>query len=172
MPVLVLDIDGTIANNDHRAHYVDRKEGDNTPKDWEGFLQPHLVGKDVLVEGAKAAIEHFLRLDYSVVFVTGRREALRDTTMRWIKEQLDIDATDTTLLMRPSGNMLKATEVKREAILALRDTYRNQPMIFVDDDKYMWPVYAEFGLVLRAPQCWESMFPHNAEVEPVDIWRK
>lgn len=170
--IVVLDIDGTLANNDHRAHHVDRAEGDARPKDWEGFLAPHLVAKDVLIEGAARAVQHFLDLKYRVLFLTGRNEGLRSVTTQWIKEKLDIDATDDTLTMRPPGNMMTATKYKREQIINIKQEFPKEPLLFIDDDKYMWPVYAEFGIVLRAPECWNVIFPVNAEVEPVDVWRK
>jgi predicted secreted acid phosphatase len=170
--IVVLDIDGTIANNDHRAHYVDRKEGDPTPKDWDGFLQPHLVAKDTIVRGAAKAIEHFTRLGYRLVFLTGRREELRKTTAFWLKERFDLDVTDDQLIMRPVGNMMKPTEYKREQIVNLRGEFPKETFLFVDDDQFMWSVYAEFGIVLRAPECWDNIFPVSVEEEPSNIWRK
>lgn len=170
--IIVSDIDSTVANNDHRAHFVDRKEGDDTPKDWKGFLQPHLVEKDTIVEGAERGFEHFKRLGYKILFLTGRNEGLRDVTAKWIKDKFDLDVDDDTLLMRGIGNMLTPVHYKREQLQALKTQYPRETFIFLDDDKYMWSVYAEFGVVLRAPECWDVIFPHNTEVEPVDQWRK
>lgn len=172
MIIAVIDLDGTVANNDHRAHYVERAEGDATPKDWEAFLQPHLVEKDTVVEGAIEAVRHMERLKWRFIFLTGRRESLRHTSDRWIKEKLGVDITDEQLIMRPTGNILKPTEYKREQIVALRGSHPTADFVFFDDDKYMWPVYAEFGLVLRAPECWNVVFPHNTEEEPSNIWRR
>lgn len=170
--IVVLDIDGTIANNDHRSHYVERKEGDETPKDWESFLQPHLVAKDTVVEGVATSVKHFQRLGYRIVFLTGRNEGLRKTTDAWIKEHLELDITEEQLIMRAAGNMMKPTEYKREQLIQLKSDYPNESFVFVDDDKFMWNVYAEFGVVLRAPECWNVVFPHTTEEEPSNIWRK
>lgn len=170
--IIVLDIDQTVADNHHRAHYVDREEGDKTPRDWEGFLQAHLVAKDTVVEGADEALKHFARLGYRLVFVTGRREELRKTTTFWLKEKFDIDVDDDSLLMRPAGNMMKPTEYKREQITALKTEFPNETFLFVDDDIFMGPVYAEFGIVLKAPECWNVIFPSTKEQEPSNQWRK
>lgn len=165
--IIVLDIDITIANNDHRAHHVDGEK-----KDWAAFLAPHLVAKDVLVEGAKRAIEHFQALNYKIIFLTGRNESLRDTTAEWLLKHLGIEVNDDSLLMRGAGNMMTAATYKRQSAQMLKSRYPAETFLFVDDDKFSWAAYAEIGLVLKAPECWETIFPHNAETEPVDIWRK
>ena len=104
--IIVLDIDGTLANNDHRAHHVDREEGDKRPKDWNGFLKPHLVAEDVLIEGAQRAMEHFQLLNYKIMFLTGRNESIRAVTTEWIFKHLGITVDDDTLVMRGAGNMI------------------------------------------------------------------
>jgi len=170
--IIVFDIDGTVANNDHRAHHVDRAEGDARPKDWQQFLAPHLVAKDVLIEGTRRAVEHFQLLSYKIVFLTGRNENLREVTATWIFEKLGIDVTDDNLIMRGAGNMMTAAAYKRESAQVLRSQFPRETFVFIDDDKYSWAGYADIGLVLKAPECWDVIFPHNTEAEPVDVWRK
>lgn len=165
--IIVLDIDLTIANNDHRAHHVDGEK-----KDWDAFLAPHLVAKDVLVEGARRGIEHFQALNYQIMFLTGRNENLRDVTSQWLLTQLGIEVSDDSLLMRGAGNLMTAGAYKRESAQALKSRFPKETFVFIDDDKHSWAGYANIGIVLRAPQCWETIFPQNAEAEPVDIWRK
>lgn len=165
--IIVIDIDGTVANNDHRAHHVDTAK-----PNWEAFLQPHLVAKDTLVPGAKKAIEHFQELRYKIVFLTGRNEGLRPTTSQWIQEHLGIEVNDDTLIMRNTGNMLKASEYKREQAQGLKSNNPVEQFLFIDDDKYSWRSYSDIGVVLRAPECWDSIFPTTDDVEPADVWRK
>lgn len=170
--IVVLDIDGTLANNDHRAHHVDRAEGDATPMDWVTFLKPHLVAKDVLVEGAQKGVEHFQHLGYKIMFLTARHESLREVTAQWLFEKLGIEAGEDELIMRGNGNMLTSGGFKREVAQGLKSQFPREPFIFIDDDKYTWAGFADIGLVLRAPQCWDVIFPTTTEAEPVNIWRK
>ena len=170
--IIVLDIDGTLANNDHRAHHVDRAEDDARPKDWQAFLAPHLVAKDVVIEGAMKALEHFQLLKYKIMFLTGRNESLRDVTTQWIFEKLGIEVNDDTLLMRGTGNMMTAAAYKRESAQSLRSQFPVETFVFIDDDKYSWQGYADIGVVLKAPECWAVIFPSTTEAEPVDVWRK
>lgn len=164
--VIVLDIDGTIANNDHRAHHVDKEA-----PDWDTFLTPDLVGKDTPIAGARRAVKHFQLLKYKMLFLTGRNEALRDTTMRWLLEHYELDVREEDLMMRPLGNMLKPTEFKREQVSAIRQEY-GENLIFFDDDLYMHAVYAEYGIAMHAPECWKTMFPDHGELPPETHWRK
>ena len=164
--VVVLDIDGTLANNDHRSHHVDC---DNP--NWDAFLAPDLVGKDIPFSGAIRAIKHFQALKYKLIFLTGRNEALRDTTMRWLLEHFELDVQESELYMRPLGNMLKPSEYKREQVLAIKQDYGSD-LVFIDDDKYLHAVYAEFGIALHAPECWVTMFPDHGELETETHWRK
>lgn len=170
--IIVLDIDGTIANNDHRAHHVDRADDDKRPKDWNEFLKPHLVAKDVLIEGVQRAMEHFQLLNYKIMFLTGRNDALREVTTRWIFEHLGIEVNEDRLVMRGVGNMMTAADYKRESAQNLKSRFPQETFLFIDDDKYSWAGYATVGLVLRAPECWDTIFPMTTEAEPVDIWRK
>jgi predicted secreted acid phosphatase len=172
MTIVIIDIDGTLADNDHRAHHVEREEGDKRPKDWDAFRDASLVIKDKPIEHTRHCIEQMLRLNYHVMFVTGRDEAMRDVTARWLKDQYDLDVNDDTLHMRGSGNMLSPAAYKRDTVQAIKSNYPRDSFILIDDDRWIWPVYAEFGLALRAPECWATMFPVTTEVEPLDIWRR
>jgi hypothetical protein len=153
---VIIDIDGTVANNKHRAHYVEGKQ-----KDWDTFLRPDLVLKDTLIPGCARAIEKFQELKYEVVFVTGRHDPLRDATSRWLHEVLGYDATDSNLIMRSPGNMLNASEYKREQVMALkRERFvTGRGFLFLDDDPKALMMYAEYGIALKAPECWDLLFP-------------
>lgn len=164
--VIVLDIDGTISDGTHRAHHL---EGEKP--NWEKFLEPSLVEKDTPIAVAKRCIQNFVRLKYRIVFLTGRNESLRDTTTRWLLEHFDISVGFENLLMRPAGNLLKATEYKREQVINIRQDYGPE-LLFIDDDKYMHKVYEEFGIALHAPECWTTMFPDHGELAQETLWRK
>ena len=168
----VIDIDGTIANNKHRIHFI---ETPGKPPDWTGFLNPDLVYKDTPVEGAVLGVKNLERLGYELCFLTGRHEGLRDVTMRWLLENFDLNVMESRLLMRPAGNMLNPSEYKREQVIGLLSSLdKSRGIIFLDDDKYAWDMFAEFGIVLRAPECWKTMFPVPliADGETEELWRK
>jgi hydroxymethylpyrimidine pyrophosphatase-like HAD family hydrolase len=153
---IVLDLDQTLADNAHRAHFVEKE-----PKDWDSFLSPDRVIKDPVVAGAERVLEQLQALKYDLVILTGRHEDLRDATMRWLLEKLNITLPDTLLLMRPNGNMLNAAEYKREQLLNFRQGLENRDnnFLIIDDDAAAGEALKEFGIVLKAPECWELLFP-------------
>lgn len=160
---VVIDIDGTIADNRHRAHFVEGGQ-----RDWDSFFRADLVTKDKLIPGVQRVLEKFQELKYELIFVTGRHEPLRDTTMRWLHEKLGVDATDENLLMRPHGNMMNAVAYKREQVMLLkRERYlTGRGFLFIDDDTKVLPMYAEHGVTLKAPECWGVLFPEPVEETP------
>jgi hypothetical protein len=157
---IIIDIDGTIANNRHRAHWVE-----GPAKNWDEFFSVNLVMKDTLIPGVQRILEQLQELKYELIFVTGRHEPLRDATGRWLHEQLGFDATDENLIMRPQGNMLTAVDFKREQVLKIkRDrALHGRGFVFIDDDPSTLPMYAEHGLALKAPDCWAILFPEKTK---------
>lgn len=163
---IVIDIDGTVADNKHRAHYLMK----GNPKDWDSFLKPDLVLKDTPFPGVREALERFQELKYEIIFVTGRDEKLRDTTMRWLYEHMGFDANENNLYMRTVGNMMNAAAYKREQIMAIkRDRHiQGRGFLFIDDDPSALEMYAEHGVTLYAPFCWDTMFVVKKDMEDDD----
>lgn len=153
---IVLDLDQTIADNSHRAHLVEK-----APKNWDAFFEPSLVFKDKVVAGAERVLTLLQELKYTFVILTGRNEDLRDTTMRWLHENLNIEVRDDFLLMRPNGNMLSAAEFKREQLLTFKQSLENKnvPFLIIDDDESVNEALRDLGVVLKAPECWQILFP-------------
>jgi hypothetical protein len=153
---VVLDLDGTLADVSHRAHHVEKD-----PKDWDAFFRPDLVIKDTVVKDAARVLSKLLELRVDLVVLTGRNEDLRDTTMRWLFEALNISLPESHLLMRPNGNMLTAAEYKKEQLLNFKQGLENRDAAFIiiDDDVSAGTALSEFGIVLKAPECWNILFP-------------
>ena len=162
--LVVLDIDGTLADSSHRAHFLEQ-----SPRDWVSFASPDLVIKDTPIPGSQRVVAKMQELRYHIVCLTARDESTRDVTMRWLFEKYNLDTDDTTLLMRPMGNMLNLVEYKAQAMQTLLSEYKTRgenSFIFVEDDSTVFETYAAEGLVLHAPGCWPLMFPTH--VEPGD----
>lgn len=149
--LVVMDIDGTVADTTHRQAFVD---------DPDKYNSPDLVIKDAVVPGASAALSEFTRLGYTVVFVTSRAEALRDVTGRWLLENLGVSVDDRKLVMRTGGNLLTPAEYKHEAAVSIHmEIDRNRGCLFIDDDAGVCSRYQELGATLKAPECWGVLFP-------------
>jgi len=158
---VVIDLDETLADCSHRAHHIAKE-----PKNWDAFFDPSAIIKDPVVKGAERVLAHFTELKYDIVILTGRNEDLRDVTMRWILEKLNIDVPDSSLLMRPNGNMLNAAEYKKEQLLNFKQGLENKGngFLIIDDDAVAGVALSEFGVVLKAPECWDLLFSVPAPI--------
>ena len=120
MRCYLFDIDGTLANNEHRAHHL-KKE----PKDWAAFFAgchldpPHRH----IVQLART-----LQAMSEIVFVTGRSEDERAATEPWLERQgLWVGLRPPPLrrgerlYMRAAGDHRPDTVVKMELLQMLRN---------------------------------------------------
>lgn len=105
--IVVCDIDGTLANVDHRRHFV---RTDGQKKDWKGFfaaMDKDTLRDDVLEKVNTVCSEN----DAGLVLVSARPEEYRAVTEKWLLENgVFYDA----LIMRRTGDKRPDTEVKRE----------------------------------------------------------
>lgn len=92
---IMVDIDGTIANLDHRLHYV--KEG---RKDWGQFFRT--VGYDTVYEDVAGIVKNESAIGVDIVLCSGRPEdQTRDSTLGWLNKN---NIPFNKLIMRPMGN--------------------------------------------------------------------
>lgn len=150
-PLAVIDVDGVVADVRHRLHHIESR-----PKDWVAFFAA--ADQDPpLAEGV--ARVRALAEDHDVVYLTGRPEHLRRTTLAWL-ERHGIPGKD--LLMRRGRDFRPARVTKAEE---LRRLARNRTVaIVLDDDPEVvdalradgWPVehatWVPHSRTLRAAQ--------------------
>lgn len=102
--IVVVDIDGTVADVTHRLKYVKQD-----PKDWKSFFSQMSFDTprmDVYNKASDLAVAN----DADIVFVSARPEDYRDQTQDWLYEH-GMDYMH--LLMRPKNDKRPDTEVKQ-----------------------------------------------------------
>ncbi len=91
----IFDIDGTLANNEHRIAHL---KGET--KDWKSFF------KDQSKDQPYEAVTHILNLLRAsgdrCITITGRDEEHREESLNWIQNHV-LGYPDKDLLMRPRG---------------------------------------------------------------------
>lgn len=101
---VLCDIDGTLANLEHRLHHVREK-----PKNWPAFFRE--IPNDSVIWPVYTVIEALRASKYSIILVSGRGEEERVATENWLKHhQLGYDE----LLMRAAKDYRADEIVKRE----------------------------------------------------------
>ena len=136
---IICDIDGTLANNDHRKHYLEHAG----KKDWDRFFsEQHLdpVNKEV------AWLFNEIQANCAGIIVTGRGEEFRDTTVRWLRNN---GISYVELHMRRAGDRRDDTIVKKEILDRLReDGY--VPKLALDDRNRTVAMWRAEGV-----PCWQ-----------------
>jgi len=117
MKAYLIDLDGTLANNDHRQHFLERE-----PRDWKGFFDamgddkpiPYMIEMcNHLFEGSRRGNGSLLR----IIILTGRPENYRTSTEIWL---LQNRVRYHTLIMRHINDYRGDAVVKEEMLHQLR----------------------------------------------------
>lgn len=121
--VIVFDIDGTLANVDHRRHWVASK-----PRNWAAWnaSMPNDIPHDDIV-WMWSAFAHMP--NNRIILASGRGEDHRSVTEQWLaKHGIFYDA----LYMRAAKDNRKDSIVKVEFLQQIRYDYGN-PWLWFDD---------------------------------------
>lgn len=129
--IVVVDLDGTVADPSHRLHHV---TGPN--KDWDAFYEG--VEEDGVYENIAELVRR-LSKSYDILYATGRREEQRDATLRWL-EKNDLDV-HFCLRMRPPGCNKKDHEIKPAMIENIADDV----FLILEDRSSVVAAYRELG---------------------------
>lgn len=134
--LIICDLDGTLANCEHRVHHVQRVDGNGLKRkpDWDAF---YAGVKDDEVNEAVRVVLFLYDLfpygsNYRIIFCSGRPERCRADTVEWLMEKCDIFSEDYVLLMRKDGDYRADYIVKQEILDNYIDKKR---VLFVLDDR-------------------------------------
>lgn len=124
MKTALFDLDGTLADNSHRQHYV---RGDN--KRWDEFFAAQSG------DSLNTVVADLFRVlvnsgEFCVIVVTARPERYRSETERWLTKY---GLFPERVLMRRDGDRREDPIVKRELLFDLRS--RGLEPHFVVDDR-------------------------------------
>ena len=122
-PAVVFDLDGVLANGDHRQHLL------NGPKkDWKTFFSR--AGDDLLIEEV-ASLTVLLDPAIARVLLTARPTTIQDLTLDWLSR---FSVKWDLLVMRRDGDFSPSPDAKRHAVHELRD-HGFQILLALDDDR-------------------------------------
>lgn len=140
MNKIIVDIDGTIANLDHRLPYILNKDGSQKAKgekDWNGFH------KNIIDDKPRMNVINMIDSQWAecdqddIIFVTGRSEEFIEVTREWLSrcgfhyQGDDDEYYGYELIMRPLNNRIQDDELKRGVVNDLKKMY-NITHVFED----------------------------------------
>jgi uncharacterized HAD superfamily protein len=109
MKAIIVDIDGTLADITHRAHFVNNANG---KKDWGSFNRT--AHRDALKTDVAKAVDLYYAAGIPVILVTGRFQAMSDATTKWLHKH---NVRYSALFMRPDGDYRSDHIIKEEIYL-------------------------------------------------------
>lgn len=120
--IILVDLDGTLADGNHRVHHILEK-----PKDWTTFFSE--CDKDIPIAHVIDIINHLSEI-YQIYITSGRSDEVRDKTEQWLK---DNNIIYHKLIMRKAGDYTGDDELK---VSWLEDGQINkQEVLCVFDDR-------------------------------------
>ena len=133
--LVICDIDGTVANLDHRIKFVR-----SMPKNWSAFnlAIPH----DKPIDHTILIIRSLKVLGCDIVFASGRSEDTRESTTKWLMKYV---LPEPILYMRATGDFRKDSIVKKEILDQIRIEHGEPDMVF-DDRKQVVDMWIEEGI--------------------------
>lgn len=131
----IFDLDGTLALNEHRQHFVQRPTGE---KDWRGFFAA--CDKDVPNTPIIRTLVSLYATGWTVEIWSGRSSEVNDKTERWLAEQ---GIGHIPRKMRAEGDNTPDHELKA-SWLAEAD---QQPDLVFDDRASVVAMWRQHGIV-------------------------
>ena len=128
---IIFDVDGTIADVEHRRHFVSQK-----PADWKSFREQTKF--DTPVQWVCDIAKRFIAQGDQVAFFSARNESEREITEKQIAEW--IGDNHQGLFLRPDGDFRKDDEFKSELADKFEELGGKIDLVFDDRNQVveMW----------------------------------
>lgn len=149
----VIDVDGTVANIDHRTHLITGEK-----QDWKAFFNPRLMMKDEAIEAARPHFKDGVFIHGKFIFLTARVESTRLVTQRWLIRN-GFATANTRMLMKPDFMRKQRSKVFKPSVFqTLHVDHPDYDLILIEDYGEVIRAVDELGFVrtCKAPDCWTS----------------
>lgn len=141
IPAVIIDLDGTLCNTDHRLHFIEQK-----PKDYKSFYEN--LKYDVPNEWCLKILASLIEKGVFILFVSGRPEEYRYETIEWFNHNIQenfFDKNDACLFMRKNKDYRKDYTIKEEIYhTEIEPDFR--VMMAFDDHKEVIDMWKENGI--------------------------
>lgn len=135
--LVVFDIDGTLANIEHRLDYVRSK-----PKNWKAFDAG--IPNDKVNEPVAEVFDAMVLGDHTVILASGRNERSRKATVDWLNR--NSFGSYAKLYMRKADDFRNDSIVKREMLDEIIADYGKKPDMVFDDRPRVVNMWRDAGI--------------------------
>ncbi len=145
MKNIIVDLDGTLANCDHRIHHVRRAD-----PDWDSFFAE--CGNDVPNPWCVQMINSMVYAGYHVFIVSARSRHVEAETISWFQKHDLFDSRIHVHLLRDRGDSTPDQELKRAWLRSFE--HRGETLLVVDDREKVVKMWREEGLTCLQCYSW------------------
>ena len=147
-PSIIVDIDGTLANCEHRVHHIQGMSDEKATfkADWDAFYED--CWKDEPIKPTVDLVRALIDGDWAIILMTGRSDKYRKQTEAWLDTQ---DIWYDMMLMRKHGDHTDDWKIKRDWLgmlrsgrLSLRDV--KPPRIAIEDRARVVEMWRDQGI--------------------------
>ena len=135
--LVVFDIDGTLANIEHRLDYVRSK-----PKNWKAFDAG--IPNDKVNEPVAEVFDTMVMGGHTIVLASGRNERSREATEDWLRKN-SLNAYEK-LYMRKADDFRSDDIVKQEILDEIIADYGRKPDMVFDDRPRVVKMWRDNGI--------------------------
>jgi hypothetical protein len=136
--ILILDLDGTLCDMNHRVHLAQAKQWD----EFHAGLEQDGVHEDVLL------VLRFLPAFVRVIVVTGRPMAHYAATVAWLRKH-ELWGMVDSIMMRPDTNFMKDHDLKLwllDEFFEGREKWTNRIIAALDDKGSVIEAFRNAGI--------------------------
>ena len=160
--IVLCDLDGTLADVNHRLHYIKNDDGTKKTRkesDWGSFHTECIndVPNEDVIEILHSLVREWWQ---EVYFLSGRNDVVRAETVEWLQKHVaDYEHWSETcraqLVMRKNGDFRPDTEVKLEMVQELGLT-PDDVLCVLDDRQCVVDMWRENGFRCLQVNAWEE----------------
>ena len=141
---VIVDIDGTIADNTERQNEFLVGKDKISQKDWDGFFDDVATSNDKPYHDIIQLVRTMIGEGYKIVFCTGRPEKNRYITNLWISKYLHLLPENIDMMMRPDDDRRHDREIK-PPMLRMRGITPDKVFFILEDRNSMVAEWRRLG---------------------------
>jgi len=136
---ILVDLDGTLALNQHRFHFIDKSRGKKI--DWDAYFQA--CDKDKPHTPVIETIQALKEKGYKIHILSARGSIVKEKTIQWLTK---FDVPFDELTMREVASYTPDEELKKEWLLSYYPNYKTDVFCVFDDRDKVVKMWRSMGL--------------------------
>lgn len=142
----IFDLDGTLANADHRSHYVNGPRG---TRQWKQYFEACDQDTPIMPVIKMLWLIHKNNMGWRIF--SGRSDEVREKTLSWLEKHVGFSRAllDSRLYMRPAGDYRDDAVLKHSWLMALP----TKPVAVFDDRDKVVKMWRDNGI-----QCFQCNY--------------